>query len=155
MIGYLVAVDLVKWHARICSNIQGSTFNHKYDQKTVNLGRMLSYLVNTVHGVNSWSFHEEREGLNFAFYHDGGIVDEKKIVVEDGHAMENKSKYGKLGVWLAWLRFEDHISENSLAGSVVVAAQLAIVNWHAHNILCSPTFSWWFAICSYLRHSDP
>jgi len=63
---------------------------------------------------------------------------------EDGSEMEDTSGYEKSGVRLAWLGWEDLISVLVRAGSGLVPAVSGIVNWLAHEIRLSPSFSWWF-----------
>jgi len=66
------------------------------------------------------------------------MVDEDKNDVED-YDVENISV-----VRLAWLALEDHISVYLHAGEELVPGVLGIVNWLAHEILVTSSFSWWF-----------
>jgi len=63
---------------------------------------------------------------------------------EDENDVEDTSGYDKSGVWLAWLGWEDLISVLLHAWSGLVSAVSGMVNWLAHEILLSPSFSWWF-----------
>jgi len=63
---------------------------------------------------------------------------------DDGTDGEDMSGYEKPGVQLTWLDFEDPISVSLHTGSGGVPAISAMVNWLAHAILLSPSFSWWF-----------
>jgi len=65
--------------------------------------------------------------------------------------MEDTSGYEKSGVqhtWLGveetWLGLEDLVSVLLPAGSILVPTVSQMVNWLAHEILSSPSFSWWF-----------
>jgi len=63
---------------------------------------------------------------------------------EDENNMEDTSGYEKSGVRLAWLGLKDLVSVLLPAGSGLVPAVSGMVNWLAHEILLSPSFSWWF-----------
>jgi len=63
---------------------------------------------------------------------------------KDENDMENTSGYEKSGVRLAWLGLEDLILVLLPAGSGLVPALAGMVNLLAHEILLSPSFSWWF-----------
>jgi len=63
---------------------------------------------------------------------------------EDENVMEDTSGYDKSGVQVAWLVLEDLISVLLPAGLGLGPAILAMVNWLTHEILSSPSFSWWF-----------
>jgi len=58
--------------------------------------------------------------------------------------MEDTSAPGKSEVRLTWLGLEDPVSVLLPTGSGLVPAVLGMVNWLAHEILISPSFSWWF-----------
>ena len=58
--------------------------------------------------------------------------------------MEATSRPEKSGVQLAWLGSEDLVSVLLPAGSGLVPAVSGMVNWLAHEILLSLSFSWWF-----------
>jgi len=63
---------------------------------------------------------------------------------EDENDMEHTSGPEKSGVLLAWLRLENHVSVLLPAGSGLVPDVSGMVNWLAHEILLSPSFSWSF-----------
>jgi len=63
---------------------------------------------------------------------------------EDENDMEDMSSYEKSGVPLARLGLEDLVSVVLPARSELVPAILGMVNWLAHEILLSSSFSWWF-----------
>jgi len=63
---------------------------------------------------------------------------------EDDNDIEDTSGYEKSGVRLAWLGLEDLVSVLLPAWSGLVPAVSRMVNWLAHEILLSPSFSWWF-----------
>jgi len=63
---------------------------------------------------------------------------------EDENDMEPTSGPEKSGVQLAWLSLEDLVTVILPAGLGIVAAVSGMVNWLAHEILLSPSFSWWF-----------
>jgi len=63
---------------------------------------------------------------------------------EDENDMENTSSYEKSRVELAWLGLEDPVSGILHAGSGLVPAVSGMVNWLAHEILSTPSLSWWF-----------
>jgi len=67
----------------------------------------------------------------------------KEMGDEDENDMEDTSGYEKSGVRLAWLGSEDLISVIVPGGSGLVPAISGMVNWLAHEILSSPSFSWW------------
>jgi len=69
---------------------------------------------------------------------------EREMGDEDEHDMEDMSGPEKSGVRLAWLGLEVLVLWLLPAGSVLVPAALGMVNWLAHEILLSPSFSWWF-----------
>ena len=73
---------------------------------------------------------------------------------DDGNDMEDTSGNEKSGVRLAWLGWEDLVSVLLPAGLGLVPAVSGMVNWLAHEILLSPSFSWWFPpsllICLFL-----
>jgi len=66
----------------------------------------------------------------------------REIGDEDENDMEVTSGYEKSGVQLAWLGLEDLVSVLLPAGSGLVPAVSGMVNWLAHKILFSPSFSW-------------
>ena len=63
---------------------------------------------------------------------------------EDENDMEDTSGPEKSGVQRAWLGWEDLVSVVLPAGSGRISAVSGLVNWIAHEILLSPSFSWWF-----------
>jgi len=63
---------------------------------------------------------------------------------EDENDVEDTSGPEKSGVRLAWLGVEDLVLVLLTAGSGLVPAVSGMVNWLAHEILLSPSFSWWF-----------
>jgi len=63
---------------------------------------------------------------------------------EDENDMEDGSGYEKSGVPLAWLGLEDLVSVLLPAELGLVPAVSGMVNWLTHEILLSPTFSWFF-----------
>jgi len=147
MESWLVMVDLLGRHVWSWRFIQGSTHNCENDGKTDNLWWML-YSVYAVLGVccaqcllmiMAWRDSEGR--LKFVFYIDGR---ETEMGDEDGNNVEEPSGYEISGVWLAWVYWQDLISVLSPAGSGVVPVIPGMVNWLAHQILSSPSFSWWF-----------
>jgi len=82
----------------------------------------------------------DREGwLNFVFCDDGR---EREIGDKDGNDTEDMSGYEESRVGLAWLGLEDLVSVFIPAGLGVVPAVSALVNWLAHKILLSLSFSW-------------
>jgi len=68
----------------------------------------------------------------------------KEMGDEDENDMENTSSYEKSGVRLAWLGLEDPVLVLLPAGSGSIPAVSGMVNWLAHEIFSSPSFSWWF-----------
>jgi len=60
---------------------------------------------------------------------------------EDEKHIEDMSGYEKSGVRLSWLGLEDIVSAIVRAGSGLVPAVSGMVNWLAHEILSSPSFS--------------
>jgi len=142
MESWLVAVDLIGRYAGSWSYIQGSTRNRENEGMTDNLGCML-YSVYAVLIVNSWSGHGEidRDDLTLC---SGMMVEKERWGMMKGTNMEDTSGYEKSGVRLAWLGLEDLVSVFLPDRSGLVPAISAIVNWLAHEILVSPSFSWWF-----------
>jgi len=63
---------------------------------------------------------------------------------EDENDMEAMSRPEKSGVRLAWLGMEDLVSMLLPTGSGLLPAESGMVNWLTHEILLSPSFSWWF-----------
>jgi len=63
---------------------------------------------------------------------------------EDENDMEDPSGPEKSGVQLAWLGLDDLVSVLLPAGAGLVPAVSGMVNWLAHEILLSPSFSWSF-----------
>jgi len=63
---------------------------------------------------------------------------------KDENDMEDTSGYENSGVRLAWLGLEDRTSVLLFTGSGLLPAESRMVNWLAHEILSSPSFSWWF-----------
>jgi len=63
---------------------------------------------------------------------------------EDENNMEDTSGYEKSEGQLGWLGVEDLVSVLLPAGSGLVPAVSGMVSWLAHEILLSPSFSWWF-----------
>jgi len=112
------------------------------------------YSVYAALSVNSWWWYEEieRDDLTLCSCDDGRVVDKKEWDGdEDESDMEDTSGYEKSGVRLAWLGVEKTwlgleylVSVLLPAGSGLVPAIPGMVNWLAHEILSSPSFSWWF-----------
>jgi len=135
------------------SNIQGSTRNCENEGTTDNLRCML-YSVYAALSVNSWWWHGniEMDDVTLCSCDDGRVGDKKeRDGDEDESDMEDMSGYEKSGVRLAWLGvevtwlgLEDHVSVLVPAGSGLVPAVSGMVNWLAHEIVSSPSFSWWF-----------
>jgi len=67
---------------------------------------------------------------------------------EDRTNMEDASGYVTSGVWLAWMRWQDLISVSLPAGLGLVRALSGMVNWLTHEILLSPSLSWWLSLSS-------
>jgi len=66
---------------------------------------------------------------------------------EHENDLENTSGYGKSGVWLSSLHWEDIIFVLLHVQSRYVSAVLWMVNWLTHEILSTFSFSWWFPSC--------
>jgi len=62
---------------------------------------------------------------------------------EDENDMEDTSGFEKSGVRLSWLGLEDFVSVWLPVGSGLVHAVSGMVNWLAHEILLTPSFSQW------------
>jgi len=62
---------------------------------------------------------------------------------ENENDMDDTSGHEKWGEEHVGLGLEDLVSELILAGSWLVHAILGMVNWVAHQILLSSSFSWW------------
>jgi len=62
----------------------------------------------------------------------------------DENDTEDTTGYEKSGVQLAWLGLEDLVSMLLPAGLGLIPAVSGMVKWVAHEILLSPSFSWWF-----------
>jgi len=113
------------------------------------------YLVYAVRSVNSWSWYgRDREGwINFVFGNDVRVVDEKE---RDGfdveNDVENTSGYEKPGVRPARLGWEELVSVYLHTRSGLVPSVSGKVNWLAHKILLSRTFSWWFRPSPLISH---
>jgi len=65
---------------------------------------------------------------------------------DNGNNVEDKCRYEKSGVRLAWLSWKDIISVLLHVGLEHVPTVLGMVNWLACEILLSPSYSWWFAL---------
>jgi len=105
------------------------------------------YSVYAVLGVNSWSCHGEIERDDLTLCPAMMVemwMRKREMGDEDENDVEDKSGYEKSGVRLAWLGWEDLISVVLHAGSGLIPAVPWMVNWLAHEILLSPSFSWWF-----------
>jgi len=63
---------------------------------------------------------------------------------EDENDVVDASRYETPGVRLAWLGWEDLVLVIVHAGSGLVPSVSGMGNWLAHEILLSPSFSWWF-----------
>ena len=105
------------------------------------------YSVYAVLGVNSWWCHGEiaRDDLTLC----SGMMVEmwmrtREMGDEDENYLEDTSGYERSGVWLPWLGWEDLVSVLLHAGSGLLPAILGMLNWLAHEILLSPSFSRWF-----------
>jgi len=116
--------------------------------------RCMLYLVYATLSVTSWWWHGEieRDDLTLCSCDDGRVVNKKeRDEEEDMSDMDDTSGYEKSGVQLAWwgveetwLDLEDLVLVLLPAGSGLVPAVSEIVNRLAHEILSSPSFSWWF-----------
>jgi len=79
----------------------------------------------------------------FEFCDDSRVVDEKERDGDgDENDVEDTSRYEISGVLLAWLDWEDLVLGLLHAGSGLVSAVSGMVNWPAHEILWSPSYSW-------------
>jgi len=63
---------------------------------------------------------------------------------EDENNVEDMSGYESSGVGLAWLGWDDLVAVLLHDGLGLVPAVSGTVNWLAHKILLSPSFSSWF-----------
>jgi len=156
-----MAVDRVGRHARSWRDIQGLTCNSENEGKTNNLGWMLYsvyavlgvcctrcmlYSVYAVLGVNSWSCHGaiERDDLTLC---SAMMVEmwmrKREMGDADENDVEDTSGYVKSGVRLTWLGWEELVLVLLHAGSGLVPPVSGMVNCLAHEILLSPSFSWW------------
>jgi len=153
-----MAVDHVGSNARRWRFIQGSTHDHWNAVKTNNL-RCFLYSVSAllgecgtqcmlVPGVNSWSLHVGIEWDHLTLY-SAMMVElwtrKREMGDEDESNVEDNEKCGILVAWLGW---EDPVSVLLHARSGLVPAESGMVNWPAHNILSSSSFSWWFVSSS-------
>jgi len=105
------------------------------------------YSVYAVLGVNWWSCHGEIERDDLTLCSAKRVqmwMRKREMGDEDEDDVEDMSGYEKSGVRLAWLGWEDLVSVLLHAGSGLVPAISRMVNWLAHEILLSPSFSWWF-----------
>jgi len=105
------------------------------------------YSVYAVLGVNSWSCHGEIERDDLTLCSAMMVemwMRKSEMWDEDENDVEDTSGYEKSGVRLAWLGWEDLVLVLWHARSGLVPAVSRMVNWLAHEILLSPSFSWWF-----------
>jgi len=105
------------------------------------------YSVYAVLGVNSWSCHGEmeRDDLTLCSAMMVEMWMRKRVMWdEDENDVEDTSGYEKSGVRLAWLGWDDLVSVLLHAGSGLIPAVSGMVNWLAHEILLSRSFSWRF-----------
>ena len=72
------------------------------------------------------------------------MVEKERWGMNMGTNKEDTSGHEKSEVRLAWLGLEDLELVFLPTGSGVVPAVSGMINWVAHNILLSPSFSWWF-----------
>jgi len=103
--------------------------------------------VDAVLGFNSWSCHGEIERDDLTLCSAMMVemwMKKREMGDEDENNVEDTSRYEKSGVRLAWLGWEDLVSVELDSGSGLVPAVSGMVNWFAHKILLSPSFSWWF-----------
>jgi len=142
MESWLVAVNLVGRHAGRWSYIQRSTRNRENERTTDNPGCML-YSMYAVLSVNSLSRHGEIERDDWTLC-SVMMVEKEREGIKMGTNMEDTSRYEQSGVQLAWLGLEDLVLVFLPTGSGVVPAVSGMVKWLAHEILLSPSFSWWF-----------
>jgi len=110
--------------------------------------RCMLYLVNVVLSVcctqcNSWSWHGEIERDDLTLC-SAMMVEKERWGMKMETNMEDTSRYKTWGVRLARLGLEDLLSVFLPTRSGVVPAISGMVNWLAHEILLSPSFSWWF-----------
>jgi len=156
MVSCLMAVDHVGRHAGGWIYITGSTPNHENIVKTNTHGWMLYsvyaklgvycsqcilYLVDSVLGVNSWSWHGaiERDDLRWCSAIMVELWMRRRVMGnEDQHNVEDTNEYGKSGVPLAWLDWKDLVSVQLHSGLGLVPALSGMVNWLAHEILLIP-----------------
>jgi len=60
---------------------------------------------------------------------------------EDENKVEDMTRYEKSGVRLPWLGWEDLVSVSLQAGLGLIPAISGMLDWLAHEILISPSFS--------------
>jgi len=109
--------------------------------------RCMLYLVYAVLGGNSCSCHGEIERDDLTVCSAMMVemwMRKSEMGDEDENDVEDTSGYDKSGVRPGWLGWEVLVSVSLHAGSRLVAAVSGMVNWLAHKILSSPSFSWWF-----------
>jgi len=105
------------------------------------------YSVYAVLGVNSWSCQGEIERDELTLCSAMMVemwMRKREMGDEDENNVEDTSGYEKSGVRLAWLGWEDLVSVLLHARSGLMPAVSGMVNWLAHEVLLSPSFSWWF-----------
>jgi len=105
------------------------------------------YSVYAVLGVSSWSCHGEIERDDLTLCSAMTVemwMRKREMWDEDENDVEDTSGYEESGVRLAWLGWEDLVSVLLHAGSGLILAVSGMVNWLAHEIPLSPSFSWWF-----------
>jgi len=71
---------------------------------------------------------------------------------DDENDVEDTSGYERSGVWPAWLCWEKLLSVLIHDGLGRVPAVLGTVDWLAHEILLSPSFSRWFPLSAHISH---
>jgi len=105
------------------------------------------YSVYAVLGVNSWSCHGEIERDDLTLC-SAMMVEmwarKRDMGDEDENDVEDTSGYDKSGVQLAWSGWEDLVSVLLHATLGLIPAVSGMVNRLAHQILSSPSCSWWF-----------
>jgi len=144
-------------HAGSWSCFHGSTRNRENEGTTDNLRGIMGLVYAALGvcctrcmlqlGVNSWSWHGEIQRVDLTLC--SAMMVElwmRKQVMweEDENNMEDKSGYETSGVQLAWLSLDDLISVILCTGLGLVPGVSGNVNWLGHEILVSPSFSWWF-----------
>jgi len=105
------------------------------------------YSVYAVLGVNLWSCHGEIESDDLTLCSAMMVemwMRKREMGDEDENDVEDTSGYEESEVQLPWLGSEHLVSVLLHARSGLIPAVSWMVNWLVHEILLSPTFSWWF-----------